>query len=100
MIDVINPEGTMSILGVSETSVNINTRMMLEKGLRMYGSRISGRADFAGVVKLLEGNPSLSYYLETLVHSVMEVKEIQDIVKAFEQDQQRQMGKTIMKWNI
>lgn len=32
MIDYIQPEGTMSILGVSEYPVPINTRMILEKG--------------------------------------------------------------------
>ena len=32
IIDYINPEGTISILGVSENPVAINTRMILEKG--------------------------------------------------------------------
>ena len=100
MIDVIKPEGTMSLLGVSETNVNINTRMILEKGLRLFGSSRSGREDFAGVLRLLHENPSLIQYLETLVHSVIEVRDMQDIAKAFEQDQQKQVGKTILKWNI
>lgn len=100
MIDVIQPEGTMSILGVSENNVNINTRMILEKGLRLFGSSRSGRSDFKAVVELLSENPSLCRYLGTLVHSVLEINDILDVVKAFEQDQQKQMGKTIMKWNI
>ena len=100
MIDVIKPEGTMSILGVSETNVNINTRMILEKGLRMFGSSRSGREDFIGVLNLLKEHASLRDYLEMLVHSIVEVKDIPDIVRAFEQDQQNQMGKNIMKWNI
>ena len=33
-------------MGVSENFVEINTRMMLEKGLRMFGSSRSGRKDF------------------------------------------------------
>lgn len=100
IIDVIRPEGTISILGVSETYAGINTRMMLEKGLRMFGSSRSGREDFAGVLKLLESEPALIRCLETLVHSVVEINEIQDIAKAFEQDQHKQMGKTILRWNI
>lgn len=100
MIDVVKPEGTMSILGVSETNVNLNTRMILEKGLRMYGSSRSGREDFIGVLNLLKKQPSLQDYLETLVHSVVEVNDIQGIIKAFDIDQQKHMGKTIMKWNI
>lgn len=100
MIDIIKPEGTMAILGVSENNVGIHTRMILEKGLRMFGSSRSGRADFAGVLALLEQYPSLNRDLATLVHSVIEVHDIKDIVKAFEVDQQKQMGKTILKWNI
>ena len=100
MIDVIKPEGTMSLLGVSETNVNINTRMILEKGLRLFGSSRSGRQDFAGVLSLLYQHPSLIRYLETLVHSVIEINNMQDIAKAFELDQQKQVGKTILKWNI
>ncbi|MBR3771074.1 MAG: alcohol dehydrogenase catalytic domain-containing protein [Clostridium sp.] len=100
IIDVIKPEGTIGILGVSETRVGINTRMILEKGLRLFGSSRSGREDFAGVLKLLESEPSLNRCLETLVHSVLEINDIQDIAKAFEYDQQKQMGKTILRWNI
>lgn len=100
MIDIMNPEGTISLLGVSENNVNINTRMILEKGLRLFGSSRSGRIDFEGVLTLLTNHPALNSYLESLVHSVIEIKEIQDIVKAFEQDQQKQMGKTILKWKI
>lgn len=100
IIDVIKPEGTISILGVSENNVDINTRMMLEKGLRMFGSSRSGREDFAGVLGLLEKHPSLSHYLGTLIHSVVEVSDIKTLVKAFEQDQHKQMGKTILKWNM
>lgn len=35
IIDYINPEGTISIMGVSEDFAPINTRMILEKGLRL-----------------------------------------------------------------
>ena len=38
IIDYIHPEGTISILGVSEDLAPINTRMVLEKGLRIFGS--------------------------------------------------------------
>lgn len=100
IIDVIHPEGTISILGVSENNVELNTRMILEKGLRIYGSSRSGRKDFEGVVKLLEENQIVERYLETLVHSVIPVNEIGDIIKGFEADQQKNIGKTIMHWKI
>lgn len=100
MIEVIQPEGTISLLGVSENNVSINTRMILEKGLRLFGSSRSSRRDFEGVLELLNANHSLVHYLGTLVYSTLEVRDIGDVTKAFEQDQQKQMGKTILKWNI
>ena len=33
IIDIINPQGTINLFGVSEYPVPINTRMVLEKGL-------------------------------------------------------------------
>ena len=59
MIDHIQPEGTMAILGVSEYPVPINTRMILEKGLRIYGSSRSGREDFERTVELYKSNPEI-----------------------------------------
>ncbi|WP_252346631.1 hypothetical protein, partial [Listeria monocytogenes] len=32
IIDVIKPEGTISLLGVSEYPIEFNSRMVLEKG--------------------------------------------------------------------
>lgn len=100
MIDIINPEGTMSILGVSEDLVEVNTRMVLEKGLTIIGSSRSGRVDFEEAVALLKSTPKLQSYLETLIGEVHEVKTIQDILSAFESDLTSSWGKTIMKWEI
>jgi ribitol-5-phosphate 2-dehydrogenase (NADP+) len=100
IIDYIQPEGCISILGVSEYPVEINTRMVLEKGLTIIGSSRSGRVDFEKTVNFLNDNPEVVDYLETLVGSVVEVKSIQDIIKAFEQDLTTSWGKTIIKWQI
>lgn len=100
IIDYIHPEGTISILGVSEEPVPINTRMVLEKGLRFFGSSRSGRADYEGLLALYEQNPDLVNYLESIVGSVIEVNGIEDIDKAFEEDIVKRMGKTVMKWNL
>ncbi|MBR6222798.1 MAG: alcohol dehydrogenase catalytic domain-containing protein [Lachnospiraceae bacterium] len=99
MIDVIRPEGTISLLGVSEEFAPINTRMVLEKGLRLFGSSRSGRSDFEGLMELYRENPGLSYYLENIVGSVIEVRDLKDIVKAFETDIHKLIGKTVMVWN-
>lgn len=100
MIDLINPEGSMSILGVSEDLVEINTRMILEKGLTIIGSSRSGRTDFIETTELLQQNPKLVSYLKTLVGDVHEVRTIRDALNAFESDLTSSWGKTIMKWKL
>lgn len=99
MIDYIQPEGTMAILGVSEYPVPINTRMILEKGLRMYGSSRSGREDFVRTVELYKSNPEVVNYLSNIVGAEVPVRTIQDMNRAFELDIHKNMGKTIMIWD-
>lgn len=98
IIDHIRPEGTISILGVSENPVAINTRMMLEKGLRMFGSSRSGREDFIRTIELYQSNPEIPDYLQNIIGAVFEVKTIDDMKKAFETDIHKEFGKTIMIW--
>ena len=100
IIDYIRPEGTISLLGVSENPVPINTRMVLEKGLRLFGSSRSGRVDFERTLALYEANPQMVDYLCALVGNVVNVKSVRDIAMAFDADLRKQMGKTIMKWNM
>lgn len=99
MIDYINPEGTIALLGVSEYPVPINTRMVLEKGLRLFGSSRSGRADFEKTIELYQQNPEILTYLENLVSNVIPVQSIADMRKAFEVDIHKDFGKTVMVWN-
>ncbi|MDO4521885.1 MAG: ribitol-5-phosphate dehydrogenase [Eubacteriales bacterium] len=98
IIDHIVPEGTIALLGVSEDEVPINTRMVLEKGLHLYGSSRSGREDFVGLLKLYEENPDIVSYLENIVGSQFEVHTIADLVNAFETDIHKLIGKTVMVW--
>lgn len=97
IIDIIEPEGTVSLLGVSEDYAPLNTRMILEKGLRLFGSSRSGTVDFQGVIDLYQKHPDVVQYLESLIGQVMNVRSIKDIVKAFEADLKNPMGKTILK---
>ncbi|MDO4166324.1 MAG: ribitol-5-phosphate dehydrogenase [Eubacteriales bacterium] len=99
IIDHINPEGTISLLGVSEYPIPINTRMVLEKGLRLFGSSRSGRADFIKTVELYQEHPEIISYLSNIVGAQIEVRTIKDMTRAFETDIQKSMGKTIMIWN-
>ncbi len=98
IIDYINPEGTISILGVSEYPVPINTRMILEKGLRMFGSSRSGRVDFVKTVEMYDKYPEIIEYLSHMVGVVKTVRSIKDMTEAFELDTKKAFGKTVMKW--
>lgn len=100
IIDHIAPEGTISVLGVTEELAPVNTRMILEKGLRMFGSSRSGREDFEDTVKMYADHPEIMTYLDCLVNNVIEVRSMSDIVRAFEEDIRKDGGKTIMVWNI
>ena len=100
IISLIKPEATVSLLGVSENPVSINTRMVLEKGLRLFGSSRSGRKDFLETIALYQQHPEMPKYLESLVNEVFEVGSIADIAAAFEEDLRKKSGKTIMKWSM
>lgn len=100
IIDYIRPEGTIAILGVSENAVPINTRMILEKGLRMFGSSRSGCSDFINTVAMLEKHPEMVEYLKHIVGDVIDVQTIEDMHLAFEKDIAKSGGKTIMLWNV
>ncbi len=99
IIDHINPEGTVALMGVSENNIDINTRMILEKGLFFFGSSRSGKADFIKTVELFQAHPEISHYLENIVGEEINVTSIADIHRAFEHDFSRNFGKTVMKWN-
>lgn len=99
IIDFIRPEGTIGILGVTEDPAPINTRMMLEKGLRMIGSSRSGRKDFKGLVELYSSHPEIVDYLENIVGEQITIREIRDISRAFEMDIHKLIGKTVMIWD-
>lgn len=100
IIDYINPEGAIALMGVSERNVPINTRMVLEKGLRIFGNSRSGRADFLGVLKMYAKHPEIPRYLDTLIGNIVEISSLDDMAEAFDVDAKSRCGKTIMHWNI
>ena len=100
IIDHIRPEGTIALLGVSENPVPVNTRMILEKGLRVFGSSRSGRKDFENTVNLLAAHPEMVENLKNIVGEIVDVKSVEDMHKAFEKDIAKAGGKTIMLWNV
>ncbi|KOR11718.1 ribitol-5-phosphate dehydrogenase [Staphylococcus carnosus] len=100
IIDLISPEGTISLLGVSEYSVEVNTRLVLEKGLTMFGSSRSGAQDFKDIAKFYKDYPDVVEKLALLKGNEFDVKTINDVVNAFETDLSTSWGKTVLKWTI
>ena len=100
IIDIINPQGTINLFGVSEYPIPINTREILEKGLTLQGNSRSEREDFLGVVNLLKENPQLFNYLSKLITNVCEIKSLDELKTAFDKDYISHFGKTILKWEI
>ncbi|WP_407413219.1 alcohol dehydrogenase catalytic domain-containing protein [Methanobrevibacter sp.] len=100
IIELINPQGTINLFGVSEYPIPINTRMILEKGLTLQGNSRSEREDFEGVVDLLSNNPHLFNYLSKLITNVCLIKSIDDLKVSFDMDYISDFGKTILKWEI
>jgi len=99
IIDYINPEGTIALMGVSENNVPINTRMVLEKGLTLIGNSRSSYEDFYNSIEFLQNYPEAQGYLENIISDEVVVKAISDITTAFDLDVNNEF-KTIMKWEI
>lgn len=98
IIKYINPQGTISLLGVSENPVPIETRMVLEKGLTLIGNSRSGYEDFKKAIDIMQ-DKKMQDYIENIVMSIIEVNDINDIYKAFDEDLTNSF-KTVMKWNM
>jgi len=98
--DVIRPEGTIALTGVSEEPPGINTRMVLEKGLKLFGSSRSSVEDFRNTVKLYEEHPDVVEHLKRVAGKVIELNSIDDIHTAFEEDLSNPSAKTVMHWHL
>lgn len=99
IIDHINPQGTISLLGVSEQKIEVNTRMVLEKGLSLIGNSRSGYSDFKKAVELLKENRDIQEYLNGIISEEITINQTSDVARAFEHDKFNDF-KTIMKWNM
>ncbi len=98
MIKHINPQGTISLLGVSENPIPIETRMVLEKGLKLIGDSRSGYQDFYKAVEIMQ-DKKIQDYIDNIIVDTVEVNNLNDIYKAFDLDLNNSF-KTVMKWNI
>jgi len=66
IINLISPEGSIALLGVSEYPIEVNTRLVLEKGITMIGSSRSGAQDFKDIAEFYRTYPDVIEKLSLL----------------------------------
>ncbi len=98
IINYINPQGSVVLLGVSENKIAVNTRNILEKGLIFIGCSRSGREDFEKAIKFLEV-PRFQSRLRRIIFEDEPVKSISDIHRVFKTDLNTSF-KTVFKWDL
>ena len=98
IINHINPQGTVMLMGVSENKVAINTRDVLEKGLTLVGSSRSGRIDFENAVEFLK-DKAVQRRFRSIIYIADKVKDISDIHNVFSVDMDTDF-KTVFKWDV
>ncbi len=99
IIDIIQPQGTIMLLGVSEEPVAVLTRMVLEKGLTLIGRSRSGRVDFEEAIRLIETDAAFASRMKHMISERVDVTSINDISKAFDLATTVDF-KVIMNWNM
>ena len=98
IIRLISPQGAIGLMGVSENPVRIDTRMVLEKGLLLFGNSRSGRSDFARAIEILHDR-TVANYVRSLISEVVPVEDVGDIYAAFDNDVNNPF-KTLMRWHL
>lgn len=98
VIQHINPQGALMLMGVSEHPVPILTRNVLEKGLTVTGCSRSGREDFVKAVDLLR-MPIMQKRFRQIVFEDAPVSSVQDIKRVFATDMQTPF-KTVFEWDV
>lgn len=98
IIKLIKPQGIVTLMGVSENKVGINTRDILEKGLTFLGSSRSGYQDFIKATKILQ-DEKIQKRLKLIIENYGVVRKIEDIHKVFNFDLNTSF-KTVFRWEI
>ncbi len=84
-IQLIEPKGTIVLMGVSENPVSLPTRTILEKGLSVIGSSRSTKKDFLKAISLISRKEVQNSLLKIISASVT-VKNSQELIDIFYED--------------
>ena len=100
IMNVVLTGAKIVFTGVSENSIKINTRKILEKGLAIYGVTRSTVEDFRVAAELLK-TKDFSSDISKLIMDVTPIYGIKDYYKVFEiEAESRSLGKHIMSFKF
>ena len=99
MINLAIPGADLILMGVSEDKVQINTRVILDKGLSLKGVTRSTRKDFEHAKEIIEDKSSQEK-LEPMVLSEKKIASVVDIYRCYEEEinNKTKIGKNLLKW--
>lgn len=100
IINSILPGGKIVLTGVTENTVAINTRKILEKGISLYGVTRSSERDFIVASELFR-NPEFYNDISKLILKKVPIHNITDYYNVFEEESESKMlGKRIMNFKF
>lgn len=98
MISLASPQAFICLTGVSEQSVRINTRKILEKGISLIGSSRSTRSDFEKALSFLDKSDEFSW-LDKVISSERTIISGDDLWNAFREENSLPF-KMLLFWDV
>lgn len=95
-IEVLNPGGVLVLMGVSEEYVPVNTRDVLEKGLKLIGSSRSSARDYHPVLKAMEDPQCQKTLSRLLPKEKTPVYSVEDFAAAMDRATRRKAWKKML----
>lgn len=100
ILDNILVGGKIVLTGVSENSIQINTRKILEKGLSIFGVTRSKVSDFERALDLLK-DEKFKHNISKLILNKIQIRNIVDYYNAFEFElNNKKLGKNILHFDL
>lgn len=96
-IDLIDRKGRLVLLGVTEEKVPINTRDILEKGIKIFGSSRSGYDEFKTLMNVLQNKQLQKNLKKLLPDAPIQINNSSDLTEAMEEASQNKKWK---KFNL
>jgi len=99
-IELINRKGRLILLGVTEKKVPINTRDVLEKGIKISGSSRSGYTEFKLLMDILQNKELQDKLMKLVSNSSINVNNVNDLTDALDYvEQSKSWQKLILSFN-